>query len=356
MKTVFKNKKISGLLAVLPETEVRFEDEVGNYNFPEKQTLKLKKIMGYEKHRIVKETTATSDLCVFGLEHLFRTGLLDRDEVDALVLVTQSPDYFMPPTSNIIQGKLGLRTDIICMDINQGCAGYLVGLMQAFMLLDLQSINKVVLVNADIMSKKVSKKDRNSYPLIGDAATITIVENCEASNDVFMTFNTDGSKGDALIVPAGGFRMPSSEETCVLHDIGDGNLRSLDNLTMNGTEVFSFVQTVVSPMIDDLMNLSGCTKDTVDYYLFHQPNRFMLQKLAEKLEIDSSKLPMNIVENFGNSSSCTIPLNMVFNIGDKLLDESFKCCLAGFGSGLSWSSMLIDIGNVKFNKMLISPY
>lgn len=356
MRTIFRNKKITGILAVLPEKEVMFDDEVGNYNFPEKQTLKLKKIMGFEKHRIVKDSTSVSDLCIFGIEHLLNKEILKKEEIDAIVLVTQSPDYFMPPTSNIIQGRLGLGTDVICMDINQGCSGFLIGLMQSFMLLDLQGINKIVLINTDIMSKKVSKKDRNSYPLIGDAATITIVEKSNETNNIYMNINMDGSRGESLIIPAGGFKQPSNEETSVLNDIGDGNLRSLDNLKMEGSEVFSFVQTEVPPMIDDIMQFSRCKKEEIDYFMFHQPNKFMLQKLADKLEIPYEKMPMNIVENFGNSSGCTIPINIVHNLGQNATFTKYKCCLSGFGSGLTWSSMIIDLENLQFNESVISPF
>lgn len=356
MRNIFRNKKITGILAVLPEQEIFFDDEVQNYNFPEKQTLKLKKIMGFEKHRIVKDTTSTSDLCVFGVQHLIDKGLLKKEDIDALVLVTQSPDYFMPPTSNIIQGKLGLDSKVLCMDVNQGCAGFLIGLMQSFMLLDIQSINKVVLLNADILSKKVSKKDRNSYPLSGDLATVTIVEKSSDNNEIYMNLNMDGSKGEVLIIPAGGFKNPCSDETKKLFDTGDGNLRSMDNLYMDGSEVFNFVQTIVPPMIDEILEISSCCKEDIDYYLFHQPNKFMLQKLADKIGVEYDKLPMNIVQNFGNSSGCTIPLSIAYNLGEGAINNKYKCCLSGFGSGLTWSSMVMDIGNLDFNELVVSPF
>lgn len=356
MKTIFKNKKITGILAVLPEQEILFDDEVRNYNFPEKQTLKLKKIMGFEKHRIVKDTTSVSDLCIYGIQYLIDKNLLKKEDIDAIILVTQSPDHFMPPTSNIIQGKLGLGTNVLCMDINQGCAGYLLGIMQSFMLLDMENMNKIVLLNADILSKKVSKKDRNSYPLIGDAATITIIEKTFDDSVIYMNMNMDGTRGGALLIPAGGFRMPCSEETKIFNDTGDGNLRSLDNLIMDGSEVFTFVQTEVPPMIEEIMEFSGYKKEEIDYYMFHQPNKFMLQKLTDKLEIPRDKMPMNIVEKFGNSSGCTIPLNITVNIGDDALNKKYKCCLSGFGSGLTWCSMIIDINKLQFNESIVSPF
>src|SRR5712672_3097361 len=115
-------------------------------------------------------------MAVFGLQNLFDCGLLKPDDIDALLLITQSPDYFMPATSSIIQGRLGLKQDMLCLDINQACAGFIIGLIQAFALLEQESIRKVVLINADVLSRKASPKDRNIYPLIGDAASITIIE------------------------------------------------------------------------------------------------------------------------------------------------------------------------------------
>ena len=177
MNLKFRHKKITGLLTVLPSREIAFEDEMQNYNFSVAKSIKLKMAMGYNKHRVVEEGVCVSELCIYGLNYLFENGLLRKEDIDALLLVTQSPDYQMPPTSNIIQGKLGLGREVICMDINQGCCGFIVGLTEAFMLLEQEEVNKVVLLNADVLSRKVSKHDRNSNPLIGDAATITIVEN-----------------------------------------------------------------------------------------------------------------------------------------------------------------------------------
>ncbi len=356
MKQVFQNKKISGILAVLPEQELFFDDEVSNYPFPARQTMRLKKIMGYEKHRIVKPDTAVSDLCVFGLDYLFKQGYLRKEEIDAMILVTQSPDYYMPPTSNVIQGKLGLKSDMLCMDINQGCCGYLLGLMQAFLLLDLNHVKKVVLLNADVLSKKVSKQDRNSYPLVGDAATIAIVESSDNENAIYFNLCMDGSRNHILKIPAGGFRLPADSRTAELRDYGDGNLRSQEHLTMDGAEVFQFVQQAVPPMIQELRHFAGLAEEEIDYYLFHQPNRFMLEKLAERMGVAKKKMPMNIVTKYGNSSGCTIPVNIVENLGESITSNTYKCCLAGFGSGLTWSSMILDLGPVTFAERIIAPY
>jgi 3-oxoacyl-[acyl-carrier-protein] synthase-3 len=291
-------------------------------------------------------------LCVYGLNYLFENDLLKKDEIDALVLITQSPDYIMPPTSNVIQGQLGLKDDIICLDINQGCAGYVIGLFQAFMLLEQDQIHKVVLLNADVLSRKISKQDRNSNPLIGDAASVTIVEKLEDSNIIFGNIKMNGAGFNALIIPAGGFRTPSTLETGILHEDSAGNFRSLDNLVMKGDEVFNFVQTEVPPMIQDLLYEAGAQTQDVDFFMFHQPNKFMLNKLADKIGVSRGKMPSNIVERFGNASGVSIPTAVSFNLGNKLNTESYLLCFAGFGVGLTWASLLIKIGNTRFNEII----
>jgi 3-oxoacyl-[acyl-carrier-protein] synthase-3 len=352
MNLSFSNKKISGILTVLPKNEVKFEDEMVNYNFSPAKSLKLKMAMGYNTRRIVANDVCVSEICIFGLEYIFSNNLLEKNSIDALILVTQSPDYFMPPTSNVIQGYFELKQDIICMDINQGCAGFLVGLYQAFMLLDQEAINTVVLINADVLSRKVSKMDRNSNPLIGDAASITIVEKSSELCNIYANIKMDGTGSDALMIPAGGFKLPSSSETCVVSEDSAGNFRSLDNLVMKGDEVFNFVQREVPPMVEQLLDRAKVTKDKVDFYMFHQPNKFILNKLADKLGVHRDRMPSNIVENFGNSSGVTIPTAITHNLGERLITESYLMCLAGFGVGLTWASMLIRIGMLKFNRIV----
>ena len=353
MNFKFNNKKITGILSVVPKNTVKFEEEIDNYNFSKKQSMKLKEIMGYGEHRIAEKNTCVSDLCVFGLKYLFNKGLLKKDEIDVLTLMTTTPDYFMPPTSNVIQGELGLAQDIICLDVNQGCTGFLVGLFQAFSFLEQEEINKVVLLNADVISGKVSKKDRSSYPLIGDAAAITIIEkDSNRNNKIIGNIKMDGSKYDAIIMPAGGLKIPYSNETSIEKVDSDGNARSLNDMNMDGKAIFDFVQKEVPPMIDDLLEEAGTTKNKVDYFMFHQPNKFMLERLADKMEISYDKMPNNIVGKFGNSSGVTIPVDLTYNLGDKLMNNSYNICLAGFGVGLAWSSMLLKMGGLSFCRMI----
>ena len=352
MDFVFRNKRISGILTVLPQNAISFEDEMKNYNFSPAKSMKLKLAMGYNEHRIAKPGQCSSDFCIYGLQYLFDNNHLNKCDIDALLFISQSADYYIPPTSNIIHGYFGLKQDCLCLDINQGCAGFELGLIQAFMLLDQPSINKVVLMNADVLSPKVSDRDRNSKPLIGDAASITIIEKCKDESPIYANIKMDGSGAFALNIPAGGFRLPSSPETSIMEEDEAGNFRSKDNLVMKGDEVFNFVQREVPPMIEHLFLQSGVDRKDVDWYMFHQPNKFMLHKLADKLGIPYEKMPANIVENFGNSSGVTVPTCISYNLGEKLCETSMLLCLAGFGVGLTWSSILIRTGNLAFNKII----
>lgn len=355
MNLLFHDKSITGILLVVPENSKSFLDEMSNFDFPIERSLKLKQVMGYDTHHIVDGPVCVSDLTTYGFTHLFQNGLLQPNEIDAIILVTQTPDYVLPPTSSIIQGRLQLKQDLFCIDINQGCAGFVMGLMQAFMLLDQPTIKKVALVNADVLSRKISTRDRNSYPLCGDAASITIVEKSPGTGSIHANLKMDGTRHQALIIPAGGMRMPSTPETAIMADQGDNNFRALDHLRMEGGDVFNFVQTEVPPLIEDLLKTANLSKEDIDYFLCHQPNQFMLQKLADKLKIPHAKVPMNIVGKYGNSSGVTIPAAITENLASSITKDTFRIVLAGFGVGLTWCTMLLHAGRLNFCNVIKFP-
>lgn len=342
----FKNKKITQMISIVPDKIIKFEDEVHQYNFPVKRTLKLKEIMGFKEHRLFDEDVLLSDVAVYGLNYMFEKKYINKNDIDALLYVSNSHDHIVPPTSNIIQGRLGLKTDMICLDVEQACAGFVIGLLQAFMLLDTGAVKKAVLINGDTLNGKASKKDRNSWPIGGHCCSITVIEN-GTSNDIFASVYMDGSNYQALIIPAGGLRMPSTPETAKLQLLEDGNERALDHLTMDGSGVFNFVQTIVPVEIKKLMNYANVTDSDIFKYLFHQPNRFMLEKLADKMEVAREKIPANIVENFGNPGSSSIPLVTTYNYSDLFKHETHKVCFAAFGAGLTCAAMVIDFGNLE---------
>jgi 3-oxoacyl-[acyl-carrier-protein] synthase III len=352
MKTTFTHKRISSVVSVVPRQEYAFDDEYPNYRLTEEKARRFKKMMGVDRHRIAPPEVCSSDLCQTAVEHLIARGVLKKEEIGALILVTQTPDYFFPPTSNVLQGKLGLDHDVICLDINQGCAGFLTGLMQAFLLLDLPEMKKVLLLNGDTASKQLSKFNRVSYPLAGDAGSATVIERSADANPVYMTLKMDGSRHTALMVPAGAYRTPSSDETRREVEIEDGVRRSLEHVHMDGAAVFSFTMKEVPPQIEEVLTYAGETRDSIDAFLFHQPNEFILTQLADKMMISREKLPSNIVGIYGNCSSVSIPLNMAHNYGERLMHDSMRVCFSGFGVGLAWSSMVMTVGPLELCSVL----
>jgi len=349
MAKVYKcsNKKISGILSVVPKNTVRFIDELDNYNLSKERGLEMQRTIGLYERRLVQDEECASDLCLYGLENLINNNFLKIEDIGAIIFVTQTPDHFMPPTSSIIQGKLNCSKDVLCFDINQGCAGYLYGLFQAFMLLD-HIDKKVLLLNGDTLSRRCCPYDRNIYPLIGDAGSITIVEKSDDQDEIYLNLQSDGTRYDWLIIPAGAFRKPSTEQTREIKLYPDGNKRSEEDFYMNGAGVFTFTQVDVPLTIKELFEKTNIRLEEIDYFMFHQPNRFMLQKLAKKLGVSEEKLPNNIVGKFGNSSSVSIPVNICWNIANILLERRLKICMSGFGVGLSWGTLIMNMGPLEF--------
>lgn len=340
----FKNKKISHLVAVVPSESIKYEEELGQYNFSEANSLQLKKVMGFQEHRIAPEKVTAVDMAVYGLNCLFDNNKISCDKIDAIIFITTTPDYLMPGSANIVQGKLNMKTDIICLDINQACAGFAVGMIQACMLLDTGSCKKIALINAETVSSKVYKKDRNLWPLIGDAAGITIVEN--GDEDVYASVYNDGSQFDSIYIPAGGSKIPYSNKTSVIYKDETENERSMEHISMDGIKVFNFMQKVVHSEINKLMEYASVRDEEIYAYCFHQPNKFMLDKLTVKLGVDKGKVLSNIVTLFGNSSSATIPMLLAYNYKNILTSGKEKLCFAGFGAGLTFAGFIMNVGNL----------
>ncbi len=352
MITSFKGKRISGIIGILPENE--YDYDVETKPFQTMHTKRLKRIMGYGKRRAAKSTTTTSDLCVFGMNYLLEQEWIKKEDIGAIIVVTISPDHYVPHISNIIHGEFDLPHDIVCIDLPQACAGYVLGLMQAFMLLEHLPNKKVLLFTGDVLCRK-DPETPLAYPVFGgDGASVSIIENDKTAPDIYMNVYNDGFHRNMLIIPAGGFRLPRSPETGVLVDTGDGTMRTKNCMWMDGSSVFNFVQREVPPLIQELVEYSGKQMEQIDWFLFHQPNKFMLQKLADKMKVPYEKMPMNVVGDFGNSNSNTVPFAMVSNLADNLKDQTYLCCLSGFGAGLTWASAIVELGNMQFCEMIIS--
>ena len=348
MKFNFTNKKISGILTVIPKNELSFDDEVNNYPSTPKQMRNLKKVMGFDKRRITDKGVGVADLGTFGIEKILSAGYLQKDEIGALILVTQTPDYLMPPTTNIIQGRLNLSSDVYCLDMNNGCAGYVVGLIQAFQLLEHMQDKKVLFITAEIsalrqnMYKGKPSTNRDSL-LWGDALSITVLENDFAdSAQIVAEVVIDGKRWDTIVYPTKTFHELNHSEDAEIANA----IKSYSD--MNGGEVFKFTQVDVPPIIKRVLADSGKTKDDIDWFLLHQPNKLMVEKVAEELELDFNKTFMNTFSKFGNSSCATIPTSICYNLPPDILKKTFSVCISGFGTGLTCSVMTMKLGPLKF--------
>lgn len=353
MKVTFKNKKISSILAILPEKELYFDDEIINYGFTKEKAKKYKKLLGLNKHRHAKASSAVSDFACYGLNYIFDNNWIKKEEIGAIVVVGVSPDYFIPHISNIIHGNFDLSNDVLCIDLMQGCAGYIQGLMESFMLLDYLENKKIILVNGDITSRKIFKQDTSLYPISGDGATISIIEKDDNASDIYLELNYYGKKRDAFKIEAGGFRKPSDENTKIIKDMG-GVMSAEDYFHMNGIEIFNFVLVEAAQMIARILSEKNLTVNDFDYFYLHQPNEYLLNELINKLGIPKEKAPINLVSIQGNTMSASLPILITLNHKVEMLNKKNKCFLAGYGSGLACGCAIMDIGKLDHIEEIIS--
>lgn len=346
----FHGKRITGILSVLPENEYHFEDEVLDPN--DAKARRLKKIIGFGTRRRVKKDTNMSDMFIYGIRHLLDERKLKKEEIGAIVVVTLSPDYLLPQISSILHGELDLPRDVYCLDIPQACAGYVIGLIQSFMLLEYLGDKKVLLCTGEIFNRKSNENEPKFVEpsFGGDVANVTIIENTNIESTIYGSVFNDGSQRECLVIHDGGFKNPMTPDKIAMQQ---SNIPFM-GVAMDGSAVFNFVQKEVPPAIRELVERAGRSMDEIDYFLFHQPNKFMLQKLAEQLGVPYAKMPMRLTEKYGNSDSGTIPTVITTEVSEKLLEKNNLCCLSGFGGGLTWASLVMELGELDFCENIVS--
>ena len=285
-----------------------------------------------------------SDLGVAAARHLFESGACSPGEIDFLLFCTQSPDYFLPTTACTMQARLDLRTDCGAIDFNQGCSGYVYGLSLAKGLIETGMAANVLLITADTYTKFINRRDRTNRTLFGDGAAATLVSKTVSEDELIgpFVFGTDGRGAEQLIVPAGGTRRPLDQETSIEKEDDKGNWRSASNLHMNGGEVFNFTLRTVPQALDQLLEKSGRTLDEIDFFIPHQANKFMLERLRGRLKIPADKFYLNMADG-GNTVSSTIPLALENALQQGLVKTGDKVALIGFGVGYSWAATMIEV-------------
>lgn len=323
-----ENVQIKGVVSAVPPLVV---PNLENKLFSNREEAeKFISITGISEKRHVQENVCTSDLCIAAANDLISKLKWEKESIEIVVMVTQTPDYLVPNTSIIMQDKLGLSKSTICFDVPLGCSGYVYGLSIISQFIQNGQIKRGLLLVGDTLSRQCSPLDKTTYPLFGDAGSATALEYCLGEK---MDFNlwSDGSGYADIIVPEGGYRKPFTEESLLLKEDSDGNRRRGINTYMNGTNVFSFGIGTVTQELKKFINYYSLDKDSVDYFYFHQANHFMNDMIRKKLKLSLEQVPYSL-NKYGNTSSATIPVT--FCSQDKKLGD-IEVIMCGFGVGLS---------------------
>lgn len=339
--------RIAGVASAVPSAIRRHSDEFET--FGELEVLRIIDKIGVSV-RHVAGALCTSDLCASAAERLIEEIGWPLDSVDALIFVTQTPDYPIPATACTLQSRLRLSRRCAAFDVNLGCSGYTYGLWLASTIL--ASGNKrVLLLVGDTISRIISPKDRSVALLFGDAGTATALEYDGAASPMHFELGTDGSGSEHLMVRAGGHRCPREQATSVRTVRENGNIRSDEDLYMNAGEIFPFTLATVPKLIQSVLRQADWNLDCVDGFVFHQANGFMLQHLAKCLKVPPAKLVLAL-DQYGNTSSASIPLAVTTCLRNRLRSEALKLVFAGFGVGFSWGAAALSCGPIVMPELI----
>ena len=338
-----ENVALKGISACLPL------NEESNFQYalitPREREL-LVKTTGIASRRIALPGLCASDMCVEAAKALMKSLNWAPEEVQALILVTQTPDFQIPASSMQIQDRLGLPKSCLAFDINQGCAGYVYGLATMAALLGASGLKKGLLLVGDTITRTINPKDKTSAPIFSDAGTATALVFEQGVPPIHFNLQSDGSGFEAISIPEGGARTPGGGAGGDEIFQNESTFRLPNQLSMKGLEVFNFALREVVPNIEELLKTKEVSKQSIDYFVFHQANLLMNEALRKKMKIAPEKVPYSIGK-YGNTSCATIPLTLVTELAEQLSSGQQRLLLSGFGVGLSWGSAILTTHNLK---------
>lgn len=322
-----KNCEISGISVCVPNTKI---DNSNLLKIIDKS--KFIQHTGVKRHFLnLKKNISTSDLCFIAANKIIKKLKWKKEDIGFLLFVSQTRDFVLPSTACILQKKLGLSKNILAYDIPLGCSGFVYGLYTAF-LISKNMKSKGLLLTGDMISKLIDLKDENFFGLFGDAgAAIAIKYEKKLKNSSCFLFGTDG----------GGYKNLIYDNTSF------NNFEKKYFLKMNGAKIFEFALNEVPPQIERLLSSSKNTISSIDYFIFHQANKFLINALMKKLKIPENKIIYSIDE-FGNTNSASIPITIYKNLKNK---PNVKILISGFGVGYSWASAIINLNKPKFSEL-----
>lgn len=337
----FKNVRIAGISASVPKCKIcnlDIKDISEDYD-----SAAFVETTGVLERRL-DESLTTSDLCVAAAEKLIEDIGWDKSEVEGIIFVSQTTDYYLPATACIVQDRLGLSKECYAADIVLGCSGWVYGLSSLVSLMSNGGIKKALLMAGDAR-RHVATND----PLFGFAGTVTALEYVEGDAGFKFHFGTDGSGFDAIIIPDGGSRNQVTENS-FKDEVIDGKHYNRMQSRMKGMDVFSFGISTAPKSVKKLAEHFGFNYLDADYFVFHQANMKMNNMITKKLKLDSEKVP-SCMYHFGNTSSASIPLTIVTQLKGKCEGKTkFICC--GFGVGLSWGTVAFETDNVVISDLV----
>lgn len=336
-----KHVSIRGIAACVPST-IEYNSEIyekwGGYE-------SFLSTTGIRQKRKATFDICSSDLCVAAAERLIAELHWNKADIEAIIFVTQTPDYITPATSCLIQKQLGLSENCYTLDISLGCSGWVYALSVIAALMQNGNMKKGLLLAGDTILKFCSPEDKSTYPLFGDAGTATALEYDSNATPMKFSMYTDGTGYEAIIIRAGAYRKQVTIESLQKQSYSEGVTRSSLDLELDGMSVFSFGISKAPISVNDLLEHYSLDKEEIDYYTFHQANLFMNEKIRKKLKLVSEKVPY-CLKDFGNTSCASIPLTLVTQLNSELQSRLLKHVVCGFGVGLSWGSVYFETDNI----------
>ena len=352
---VYNNVKIMGLSFIVPDNIKYCVDDYPQFfdNNP-KKLARAKKIMGYGTTYHVPEGVTPVDLLEIAANDVINSLDIDINTIDGLVFVSQAPDYITPPSSNILHSRLGLSEECALFDLKQGCTGFVYGLWTASSLVESKACKRVLLLCSDVSIDVDSLQDKvvesKSASLIFSSGACALLLEYNSNNNVSPMYFHLGSRGsgyEQIITPSGGSRLYIDKDIFDIRvEDKDGNPWSLTSGFMDGLGVFNFSIEVVPGHIKKLLKYSGHSISDIDFFAIHQANKQIVDNVAMLAGIPDDKYSTETFSKYGNMSGVSSANNLVDVLGQELNDKTFKVAVVSFGIGLSWASVVMDIGNI----------
>lgn len=340
-----KNVRFAGVSACMPKHVVKTTDLP---LFNEEEAAVFDNTVGIKERRLGPDTLCASDMCQAAAEKLLEELGWDKSSIDMLVFESVTADFHpTPPTSCVLQDRLRLSTDCFCIDLPMGCCGTMYAINVAGNMLSAGNIKRALLLVGDTALRMGSMQDKSRIPLFGDCGTAMALEYDTTAEDIVIDFHTLGSGYKALMTPHGGFRHPITPDSFLQEDFGNGIVRAPKDTLIDGMAVLTFAISRPPKSIQQLIDDYHIDVNTdIDYFLIHQANKLIVDRVVKKLHLPVEKVPYDL-EEFGNLGGASIPSLMVTRIADSLrTNKPTKMLCSSFGLGLSWGTMLLTANNV----------